>query len=130
MASQKFLPNELLVRIFSHVHVKADLANLRLVSHAFESIATEFYFATVPLYAHWETEKDEGQDNKEAGKDGADGGVGTKTHTTEAPKSCMQTPNNINYDSRIFKNILDNDRLKTLVKKVDIYTCNPDCVGL
>jgi len=118
MAVLATLPNELLDRIVSFVHVKKDLAHLRLLSRAWNDLSKPYYFATVPLYAHWEPELDDDDDededvNKEAGPN---------------TKACMRTPNDADYNAAIFKNILDDENVRTLVKKVDIYTCNPDCV--
>jgi hypothetical protein len=99
MAEVASLPNELLDRIISYVRVRRDLANLRLVNRALDDLTKPLYFATVPLYAHW------------------------------ADNSTVRTPNDANYNAGIFKNILDDEKLRKLVKRVDIYTCNPDCVG-
>ncbi|KAJ4291847.1 hypothetical protein N0V90_009743 [Kalmusia sp. IMI 367209] len=80
---------------------KADLASLRLTNRTFESIATPLYFASVPLHTHWSD--DEGE------------------------KVDPPWPNGIDYDAPLFANVLDNERLKKLVKKVDVYMCNSDC---
>lgn len=110
MASLNSLPNELLGRIFAFVNCKSDLASLRLVDQSLNYVATEYYFASVPLYPHWL-----GLENPHDDEYDYDGYV--------------PFPNDIVYDARMFKNILESEQLKRLVKKVDIYTCNPDCVG-
>jgi hypothetical protein len=114
MPSIHSLPTEIFDRFVSYIHVKAALANLRLVNRAFNDLTTSVYFATVPLYAHWVPTDDDDDDD--------DDGFG------EIMPENMNTPNNIHYDAWIFKNILDSKRLKRLVNKVVIYTCNPDCV--
>ena len=123
MAALGSLPNELLDRVISYVHAKADLANLRLVSRAFDDATTPFYFATVPLYAHWWNDENSDEEGDGSDKQDADEEDGMNT------KPSMRTPNDVNYNARTFKNILDNERLSRLVKKVVVYTCNPDCVG-
>jgi hypothetical protein len=117
MAVLTALPNELLDRVVSFVHVKKDLAHLRLVSRAWNDLSKPYYFATVPLYAHWEREVDDEDEDcdKEAGRN---------------TKSSMRTPNDADYNAEIFKNILEYEEVRKLVKKVDIYTCNPDCVSI
>jgi hypothetical protein len=74
-------------------------------------LSKPFYFATVPLYAHW------GYDDPED----AEPNMNTQ--------ASMRTPNDVNYNAGIFKNILENEELRNLVNKVDVYTCNPDCVS-
>jgi hypothetical protein len=96
------LPNELLDRIVTFLPKKSDIANLRLVNHPLSAVATRAYFRSVPLYAYWLSDED-------------------------SPPPAF--PNNIDYDAHFFKNILDSDSLKALVKEADIYTCNPDCVS-
>ncbi|KAF2870040.1 hypothetical protein BDV95DRAFT_608063 [Massariosphaeria phaeospora] len=117
MAELTSLPNELLDRIVSYVHVKADLANLRLVSPALKAVTTSFYFATVPLYAHWRAI--ENYDHDDHDDEHEEDAVEIAPH--------MRTPNNVNYNADAFKSILDCEALNKLVKKVDVYTCNPDC---
>lgn len=104
MPSLMSLPNELLTTIASCVRRRADIASLRLVNRCFESIATPFYFTSVPLYAHWSEE--EGEEVE------------------------PQWPNGVGYDARVFAHILDDEKLRGLVRKVDVYMCNPDCVSL
>lgn len=95
-------PDEVLTAFVSYVVCKADLASLRLTNCQFEAIATPFYFASVPLYAQWER---------------GDG------------NAFVKSPSDVDYDVRVFAHILDNERFKRMVKKVDVYTCNPDCVS-
>jgi hypothetical protein len=102
MASFKLLslPIELINRIVFYVPRRSDLATLRLTSQTLNTISTPYYFATVPIYPDWEEET--------------------------APDSPF--PNAIEYTIQYFANILDSDKLKRLVRKVEIYMCNPDCV--
>jgi len=101
MPSLSTLPNELLRGIVASLDDKSAVGNLRLTNRHLNAIATEEYFARVPLYAHW-----------------------GPMETYDPP-----WPNNIDYDAAMFRNILDSDKLSKLVKRVDIYTCNPDCVS-
>jgi hypothetical protein len=100
MTSLVSLPVELVTKIASHVP-RRDLATLRLTCRTLKEIVTPYYFSTVPIYPEW--------------------------HEDEAPDPPF--PNHIDYESRYMRNILDDEHLKKLVKKVQIYTCNPDCVG-
>lgn len=101
MPSLASFPVELVTRVVSLTVSRQDLAALRLTSRALEEIATPFYFSTVALYPEWD-------------EDGA----------PDPP-----FPNQIKYEAQYLANILDDERLKTLVKKIEIYTCNPDCVS-
>lgn len=95
------LPVELVTKIVSYVSPRRGLATLRLTCKTLNAIATPLYFHTVPLYPDWEwDEKDE------------------------------PFPNHIEYEALYFKSILDSANLKELVKKVEIFTCNPDCVSI
>ena len=96
------LPVELVTKIVSHVSLRQSLAALRLTNHTLNTISTPFYFSTVPLYPEWDEEE----------------------------KPDPPFPNHIDYDARYFKSILDSENLKKLVNKVEIYTCNPDCVSI
>jgi hypothetical protein len=94
------LPVELINKIVFHVPRRSDLATLRLASQTLNTISTPYYFATVPIYPDWDKET--------------------------MPKPPF--PNAIEYSVLYFENILDSDKLKRLVRKVEIYMCNPDCV--
>ena len=101
MASLAALPVELVTKIVSHAVSKRDIAALRLTNRTLNQIATPFYFSTVPLYPEWDEEE-----------------------TPDPP-----FPNQIEYEARYLNNILDDEKLKRLVKKIEIFTCNPDCVS-
>lgn len=105
MASLNTLPKELLCRVSNFLDRKVDLANCRLVNRRLGEAATRSYFETVPLYADW------------------------APNDPDEPDKDPPWPNNIAYDARMFKNILDSDKIRGLVRRVDIYTCNPDCVS-
>lgn len=102
MASLIVLPNELLSRVVASLDRRSDIAAVRLVNRQLEETASRIYFARVPLYAEWE--------NRDA-------------------EDFVPWPNDINYDARMFKNLLDSEKLKKLIQRVDIYMCNPDCVS-
>lgn len=104
MPSFESLPNEVLDQIVGRLTCRRDIGNVRLINRFLNTIAKPSYFASVALYPHWEDDEDLMDDNP-------------------------PFPNNIEYDVANFKNILDDDGIRPLVKSVDIYTCNPDCVS-
>ena len=95
------LPVELVTKIVSYVSPRHGLAALRLTNKTLSVIATPFYFHTIPFYPEWEWDSE----------------------------NYEPFPNQIEYKASYFRNILDDDHLKKLVKKVAIYTCNPNCVS-
>lgn len=104
MPSLMTLPVELLSKIVGFLDAKSDVANTRLVSHGIESIAAEKLFETATLYPQWFTEGD-----KLDIEDGLPGPLG--------------------YEAKVFMNLVDHERLKKFVKKIEIYTCEPHCVS-
>jgi len=105
MPSFGSLPNEILLQIVGVLDCRRDIGNVRLVNRTLGAIAKGPYFASVALYPHWEDDEDLIDD--------------------EPP-----WPNNVDYTVASFKHILDDEDIKPLVKSVDIYTCNPDCVSI
>lgn len=100
MPSFGSLPNEILFQIVSQLTSRSDIGNVRLANRTLSNIAKRAYFASVCLYPEWEDD-----DDKPA------------------------WPNDTDYDVDTFKIISDDERIKPLVKSVDIYTCNPNCVS-
>ncbi|KAL5417940.1 hypothetical protein PMIN06_002387 [Paraphaeosphaeria minitans] len=96
------LPIELIDRIVFHVSQRSDLATLRLTSHTLNAIATPYYFATIPMLP--------------------DSDVGSVS-------GCLPSPNRIEHHTRYFSSILNSEKLRKLVRKVEIYFCNPDYVN-
>ncbi|OAG01549.1 uncharacterized protein CC84DRAFT_1262603 [Paraphaeosphaeria sporulosa] len=94
------LPIELIDKIVLHVPQRSDLATLRLTSQMLNAISTPYYFATVPIFPDWD---------EDSAIDG------------------LPFPNQVEYHPRYFASILDSEKLKKLVRKVEIYLCNPDC---
>lgn len=93
------VPNELLSKILGCLDAKSDLGNARLACKRFDQIAVEILFSSVTLYAHYFL--DEGD----------------------------YVPWPSDYDSQIFRNILDHQELKKHVRRVTIYTCETHCVS-
>lgn len=98
MATLEALPSELISHIIRCLAAKRDVANVRLVSRRLNLIAYEVLFETVSLYPQWST--DENEDAHPA----------------------------TGYDATVFKNILEHATLRQLVKKVILYTVEPNCV--
>lgn len=96
------LPVELITNVVSHVPERNCLATLRLTNQILNTIATPYFFAAVPLYPEW----------------------------SEDSEHDPPFPNQIEYEAFYFRNILEDERLSKLIKKVEIYTCNPDCVSI
>lgn len=98
------LPAELVDKVVYHVSQRSDLATLRLTSKTLNAISTPYYFATVPVYPEWK-ERDE-------------------------EEGIRPYPNQVEYHARYLASILTDMRLNVLVRKLDIYLCNPNCVSV
>jgi len=107
MATFDNLAYELIFQTIEFVTKKADVASLRLVNRRLGGIATEIYFARIPLYPYWRRQ----------------GGC------YEYLPYPLFLNDIYSYDVPRFKNILDSPDLRKLVRKVDVYPSSPNCVS-